>query len=475
MSRGDFQAHFDRVRREDLLLFVNAGLTATGQGGFYHGAVEERLSLNFLHSYIAENYRALYSVMLAAGLNDHNLAHAIFTLLRAGPHADLTARGIENGLLGLAVKRLPPQRAYRLFERLADERVNNRRTRAVIQSYLRGRKNLAFDAVKYRARLKKAVLHSHFKIDSEIKQFLFQGARAKVYRDPLLETYRKAHYDRHSVYELPFSVAQGLAQRFGIPKAEFLEKIAPRMTEREKLRWQNAGAQKFDPNQADLVEFALYFLRLPKAERPPVLEQMRGRAQAVAESLALHKVLPNGRVAAVLDRSYSCTGSRQTNRRPLAVALAVHLLLEAGCPDYVAYWSLPTPDLCALKPAGQTALGDPLLDALEGSPGTVVVVSDARENAPQGACEAIAAAVTARFPKVPAWVHLNPVFDPDDFSPMGLGATWPSLGLRQVEDLPTALSLARFARGQLGVEALEAVFWERAESLLEAEVKHAAV
>ena len=474
MSRGDFQTEFERVRREDLLLFVNAGLTATGQGGFYHGAVEERLSLNFLHSYIAENYRGLYSVLLAAGLNDHNLAHAVFTLLRSGPPSDPTGRELENALLEQAVKKLPPQRAYRLFERLADERVNNRRTRALIWSYLRARKNLAFDAVKYRPRLKKAVLHSHFKVDSEIKQFLFQGARAKAYRDPLLETYRKAHYDRRAVYELPFSVAQGLAQRFRIPKDEFLEKIAPRMTEREKLRWQNAGAQKFDPNQAELVELSLYFLRLPEAERPPILVQMRQRAQELSGVLDLEKALPKGRIAAIFDRSYSSTGSRQTVRRPLAVALAVHLVLEAGCPDCVAYWSFPTPDLCALKPLGQTGLGELLLDALECGPETMLVVSDARENQPQGACEAIAAAVSARLPHVPNWIHLNPVFDPDDFSPMGLGPTWPSLGLRRIEDLPTAFALARFARGALEVEDLESLLRERADILLGKESCHAA-
>lgn len=31
------ETSLERVRREDLHLFINAGLTATGQGGYYHG------------------------------------------------------------------------------------------------------------------------------------------------------------------------------------------------------------------------------------------------------------------------------------------------------------------------------------------------------------------------------------------------------------------------------------------------------
>lgn len=463
MSSLSFQARFDRVRREDLLLFINAGLTATGQGGFYHGAREERLSLAFLHSYVVENYRNLYSVMLAAGLNDHNLAHALFTLLRSGPPPESETRALENALIPLAVRRLPPQRAYRLFERLAGERVNNRRTRAAIRVYLEGRKNLAFDAVKYRARLKKAVLHAHLSVPSEIQQFLFQGARARNYRDPLLEAYRRAHYDRRAIYELPFTVAQGLAQRQRIPREEFMEKIAPRMTEREKLRWQQSGAQAFDPNRAELVELCLYFLRLPSGERSPILGAMRERARALVESLDLPVFLREGKVAAVFDRSFSSYGSGQARRRPLAVALAVHLMLEAACPSYDPHWSLPTADLCDLAPSGRTALGEPLLDALEGSPDMVVVVSDGRENSPPGAAEAIASAVVARFPQPPRRVHLNPVFDPDDFSPLGLGPSWPTVGLRQAEDLATALAIARFAHGDIEVCELEAYFRRRAQ------------
>ena len=468
---SDLKTSLDRVRREDILLYLNAGLTATGQGGFYHGSSEERLSLGFLHQYIAENYRRLYALLLAGGLNDYNTALAIFTLLSLGAPDDPVLREEENRLLGHAMGRLPPQRAYKLCERLAKAKVNNRRARALVRSYLAGRKSLAFDAVKYRHRMKKAVLHAHAGVSAEIKRFLFQGAGgSRVYQEPLLETYRKAQFDSRAIYALPFTVAQGLAQRKGIDQAEFMTKIAPRMTEREKLRWQNAGAAEFDPSRADMVELCLYFLRQRAAQRVDLLPILRQRAVVLAPRLQLPDVFSQGRVAAVLDRSRSSYGSGQARRRPLALALAVHLCLEAACPDYSAHWSYATAHLLDLHPTGYTGLGEVLLEALARRPSVLLVVSDGRENNPPGACQAIASAYESRVAdSTPLWIHFNPVFDPDDFAPLSLGRCWPVVGLRRVEDLGTGFVLARFASGRCGVAELERYLEHRALEALRPE------
>lgn len=141
--------------------------------------------------------------------------------------------------------------------------------------------------MKYRKRLKAAVLHAHVPVQSELQRFLFLGAIAKLYSDPLLETYRRAHYDQRELYELPFSVAQGLAARHRVPREQFLKKVAPRMTERKKLRWQRAGAESFDPARADLVELCLYFLRLPIPERSPLLKVLREQALTLTGEVPL--------------------------------------------------------------------------------------------------------------------------------------------------------------------------------------------
>ena len=268
-------------------------------------------------------------------------------------------------------------------------------------------------------------------------------------------------------------MAQGLAQRKKIPRPEFMQKIAPRMTEREKLRWQNAGAQAFDPSRADLVELCIYYLRLPDHERLALLPRLRQRASQLLPSLRLPPSLCQARVAAVLDRSRSSYGSAQARRRPLAIALALHLVLEAGCSCYSAHWSQPTPDLVQLDPLGHTALGEPLLEALAQNPDVVMVVSDARENAPSGACQAIASACTDRLPQAPLWIHFNPTFDPEDFQPMTLGPSWPVVGIRRAEDLATGFLMASFATGRSHPSQLQAFLEERAASFLEGPATHA--
>lgn len=454
------ESNLERVRREDLHLFINAGLTATGQGGYYHGKEQERLSLAFLHKYIATNYRQLYSLCLAAGLNDHNLSHSIFTLLASGTPQEQKQ---ENQLLGFAVKKLPPHRAYRLFERLAQKRVNNRRTRAVIAGFLNSRHDLVFDAIKYRKRLRRAVKHAHFKLPSEVSRFLFEGAKGKPYSIPMLETYRKAQYDASAIFKLPFSVAQGLAQRKGIDQKTFMKRITPMMTEREKLRAQASGAGEFDPSKLDLVELCVYYLKCDRPKRMELLEQMKARAATHADQLGID---PSRRVAAVLDRSRSSFGGVEGRRRPLALALAVHLTLEALYTDYNAHWSCPTEEILNVHPRGHTALARPLLEALEGEPDLVVVVSDGRENAPRGACQAIAKAMTEKLPEqTPQFLHLNPVFNPDDFMPVSLGEHWPTVGVKRVEDLGTALAFARFADGAIHVRELLTFLQKRAEEM----------
>lgn len=456
---------FDRVRREDLLLFVNAGLTATGQGGYYHSGEKTRLSLAFLHRYICGNYRPLYSLTLASGLNHHNMAHGIFCLLASGVPEDASEKVRENELLGRLVDQLPPHRMYRLIERLAKSRVNNRRCRAVIRRFLDGRRDLAFDAVKYHRRLKIALLHSHFRAHPEVARFCFEGARGKPYTLELLETYRQAHYDSSAIYRLPFSVASGLAQKKGIARETFMERIQPMMTEREKLRHQRAGAKSYDPRKLDLVELCVYFLASRDNERENLLQAMLAKAKEQAKKICLPHGLRSQRVAAVLDRSRSSFGVREARRRPLAVTLAAHLILQESVQGYKGFWTSPTESLQYLYPLDFTNLGEPLIEALKCEPDLILVISDGRENAPRGACEAIASTVLKRFAKPPQFLHLNPVYDPDEFTPKTLGPSWPVVGIARAEDMSTAMAVARFARGQGSVDQFESFLRDRVPTL----------
>jgi hypothetical protein len=194
-----------------------------------------------------------------------------------------------------------------------------------------------------------------------------------------------------------------------------------------------------------------------------------------------------GRVAAILDRSFSASGSGEKRRRPLAVALAASQLLRAWAREYRAFWTPAlTPGLAAssvsaepdgegavlaeldVQAHGQTALGEPLLSALAFQPELIVIVSDGFENDPPAVCNQIVRWFRERLDprRKVAIVHANPVFDSDRFMPRSLGTAMPTMGLRDAEDLLTMLGFARFADGSAPLAELEQYLAERLPLLL---------
>lgn len=151
------------VAAEDVLLFVNAAITATGQREFRSTAYQQQLSLDFLHEYVRVNYRRVYAAALALDINDHNAALIVRGLLEHAADASAGERRAEGRLIAARLAKLPPQRVYRLFRALRAAGVNNRRTRAIMRDWLTARPDPAHDAVKYRAGLKTAARHVHLR------------------------------------------------------------------------------------------------------------------------------------------------------------------------------------------------------------------------------------------------------------------------------------------------------------------------
>ncbi|MFE9426917.1 hypothetical protein ACFYNO_28580 [Kitasatospora sp. NPDC006697] len=464
----------DLIAAEDVLLFVNAAITATGQREFRDDAAAQRFSLGFLHEYVLGNYRELYAAVLALDVNDHNAALMVRNLLATAAEASPEQRRAEGRLIARRLALLPPQRVYKLFARLARERVNNRRTRAIVRGWLAARPNPALDAVKYRGGLKATVRHAHLPPrEPEFGRFLFSGAaRQAAFAEPLLDAWRRAHYERGAVYELPYTVAEGFAAKHRIARTEFLERIEPRLTRLERLRLRESadGAVAVDLARMPLTRLASYLLGLPPAEREQRRAELTAALTAAAERAAGPLRGSWGRVAAVLDDSYSSYGSGQKRRRPLAAALACHHLLAALATDYRAYWTSGRRDPLLAHPSGPTPLGLRVLDALEGGPDRLVIVSDGWDNAPPGlAAEVLRAWRTRLDPDGrTAVVHLNPVYDAEGFDVHRLAPTVPTAGLRDAEDLPSLVELARFAEGRTGLAELRAHLDARVAAFLSA-------
>ncbi|MET9617349.1 hypothetical protein [Kitasatospora indigofera] len=466
----------DLVAADDVLLFVNAAITATGQREFHSEAGEQRLSLDFLHSYILGNYRELYAAVLALDINDHNAALIVQGLLATAGEATAAQRRTEGRLIARRLALLPPQRVYRLIRELRRAKVNNRRTRAILRDWLAARPDPALDAVKYRAGLKLALRHTHLAPPgAELGDFLFRPARQSAFATPLLDSWRRAHYQQSALYELPYSVAEGFAAKHGITRGAFLEKIAPRMTRREQLRLQESGrrhgaeAVRADLARMPLTRLAGYVLGLPTDDRVRRRAELTEALRAAARRAAGPHRGSWGRVAAVLDDSFSATGSGQKRRRPLTAALACHFLLEALAAEYTPLWTSGRTDALLVHPLGPTPLGLRIVDALDAAPERLLIVSDGWDNAPPGlAAEVLRIWRTRLDPDGrTSIVHLNPVYDAEDFDVRRLAPTVPTAGLRDAEDLPTLVGLARFAEGRTGLPELTAYLDERTRDFLD--------
>ncbi|MBV6702249.1 hypothetical protein [Kitasatospora aureofaciens] len=470
------EAYADLIAADDVLLFVNAAITATGQREFHSTAAEQQLSLDFLHEYMRVNYRGLYAAALALDINDHNATLIVRHLLESTREATAEQRHTEGRLIARRLALLPPQRVYKLIGELRRRKVNNRRTRAILRDWLAARPDQTLDAVKYRAGLKRALRHAHLRPGhEEVGGFLFASAARAPYRSPLLDAWRRAHYEQSALYDLPYTVAEGFAQRHGIPRGAFLERIAPRMTSLERLRLQESArghgaAVTTDLTRMPLTRLASYVLGLPAADRLARRAELTEALRAAARRAAGAQAGSWGRVAAVLDDSFSAYGSGVKRRRPLAAALACHYLLEALAADYTALWTTGRTDALLAHPYGPTPLGRRILDALDTAPQRLLIVSDGWDNAPPGlAAEVLRVWRTRLDPeRRTSIVHLNPVYDADGFDVRRLAPTVPTAGLRDAEDLPALVEFAQFAEGRTDLGELTSHLAARTERFLAA-------
>ncbi|MFF7255485.1 hypothetical protein [Streptomyces microflavus] len=462
----------DLVAAEDVLLFVNAAITATGQREFRSDAVGQQLSLDFLHAYVRVNYRRVYASSLALDINDHNAARIVLGLLETAGEASAEERRTEGRLIAARLALLPPQRVYRLFGEVRRAGINNRRTRAIMRDWLAARPDLGHDAVKYRGGVKTAARHIHLRCPegagplAEVGAFLFRPGRLPRYEHRLLDAWRRAHYEQGAVAELPFTVAEGFAARHGMKREVFLKRAAPRMTRLERLRTHSVTQRpEIDLTAMALTRLALYVLSLPFEQRAARRTELTGALRTAARRAAGGHAGSWGRVHAVLDDSFSSSGSGQKRRRPLAVALAGHHLLEAlAAPGaYRGLWASGRGDALLVRPWGPTPLGMRVLDALEPEPGgaapdRLVIVSDGWDNAPAGLAGEVLRVWRKRLDpgRRTAVVHVNPVYDADGFDVRRLAAGVPTAGIRDAEDLPALVEIARFAEGRTGAAELHA-------------------
>lgn len=463
----------EKVRRDDILTFINACLACTGQSEFYESEYVQTVNIDFLHQYILKNYRNLYADFLAIDINDFNKSTIIFNLLSTGKEINENYKNQENKLIEYGLKTLAPQRVYKLFKKLRDKRVNNRRTRSTIKKYLENKKDISFEAVKYRTKFRKAVKHIHLKTDSETSEFLFKGWKTNHnYENALYQSFKKAHYSKESIYELPFTIAEGLAVKWKIKREIFLEKIIPQMSFTEKYRLQNRYKDlkitDLDINyeKMSITKNALYILSLPESEKHEKLEFLEQIMTSSAKNFINKTNLKFNNVVAILDRSYSSSGSTEKRRRPLAISMAVHYLLKNCSENYKALWTYPTESEVLLNPKGATNIAELLVEAISYQPELIIIVSDGYENAPfEGTKEVMRIFNKKLFSHI-KFIHLNPVFSSIDYLPKTISDLIPTLNIRDAENIEFLTNFADYSDNKISLSQLENYFSQKVGKLL---------
>jgi hypothetical protein len=468
------QEWINTLERGDLVSFISAALSCTGQREFYGDAKGQAVSIGFFHEYVLGNYRRMYAHCLAVGINDYNRARIIVNLLTSTALVPAPARDEEGRLIASALRHLPPPRVYRIFEELVERRVNNRRTRRIVSQYLADRAEPELHTLKYRRRLGRIAAHFHLRLPDEQSAVLF-GIERRRFETPLFEAFRRAHHDQRAIYELPYTVAEGLAARHGINREVFLRGIAPHLTKLERLRLQSQGVAlgveevvEQDLSRHNLTRLAIYFLSLHRSEREQRFTELDAAMRNAARRIAGRSSVRLGHVALVADNSYSASGSRDKGPRPLALALATHYLLHEAASRSSTHWVTPVASMVELRASGHTDLATPILAALADRPDLLVVLSDGYDNDPPGGAGEVLRVFRERLdPEHRVSVlHLSPVYDADTYTLRALHPTIPTLGIRDAENIPTLLTFARFADGSAELSELQAYLEHRANQVV---------
>lgn len=159
--------------------------------------------------------------------------------------------------------------------------------------------------------------------------------------------YRQAHYSKEAIYQLPFTIAEGLGSRHAISRKDFLKKIESQMTRREKERLQQSARAhghtiKGALERMDLTRLCAMVLGLKREERIARREELEGELRDAAQRAVGVWPYHADSIALVLDNSYSSSASRSRKQRSLVVAFALMWLARAMCAKVQTFWTPPS-------------------------------------------------------------------------------------------------------------------------------------
>lgn len=449
----------DKKAASDAIIRMLDILPSAGRATYYNKLSEQEQATGLIHQQVFDIDRGLYALAASLpGSLDYSRQLAITRLLDNPKNgAGLLTDEQEFHALEYLISRLPIQRILKLFVTLRKEKVSGRRIRRLILRTILNQPNLQWIAVKYRKKLRIALIHAlqrkkasviqdilygcyvpindrHYRFDGShkaseiITDNLFRHADGSgdltrrgeimafvsfVLGNPvdfgLYQKYDAANRDPLLLAALPPEVAQTKRANFhpNFTVAAVTDMTTTTATEKQKMRSramrENQGASKaeFDPMAMSVTELYVYLYE--QRERNPgfvvtdeILSELLRKAW-----VAHRQIKPPPHIVVLLDQSHSMRGSAQQRWRPIAAGMAMKNAL------------LPSFRFQLEAPYGGTAIARDLLRALTTHPDMVYIISDGYENQPAGRTAEVVAALR-RIGNTTPIIQLTPVVSAED-------------------------------------------------------------
>jgi hypothetical protein len=429
--------------------FIDIATTGMGRATHYNTREEQQQAEQLAHATMFLVDRHTYALLSAlTGLTDNSKKLAAWSLLE-WPHMSApTEFELRNEfkILEVLAGTLPAPRLFQLFSALEKSKCNNARTRKLILSTLFNEHNLQWWAVKYRRKMRQALVHAwgikragiiknictravwnvkeqgiladnvwryardpHRQKIAETITFVFGLKRTSGWSEPLFQAYYDARVDLQDGKNLPPEVLEGIRSTYHpeLSKDKVLRLTAASGSHTNKQAMQKqrvakeAGADlKFDPNRHDAVSLYVYAYEMGMTDE--IRTALNKKAKATAATLPMSLT---GAVV-ITDCSKSMEGSGDQKMRPIATAWALSDALRSAGATGIRVGGHRSGGLW--RPSGDTSLVTSLVDALKMDPSAVYVISDGYENAPAGRFREVVQAVRKIGVTTPIY-HINPV------------------------------------------------------------------
>ena len=148
-----------------IVSFIDSVTTATSRSTFYNKKKDQDEALAEIHNAVYSVNRGLYaSMLLLPGVTNTSIQKGILRLVAEPYPWDMNtcflSANQENEIIRDLTSQLPITNLLRMFVAIREQKINNSRSRKMIFNTIIGSKNLAFWAIKYKDKMRTALIHA---------------------------------------------------------------------------------------------------------------------------------------------------------------------------------------------------------------------------------------------------------------------------------------------------------------------------